>query len=48
MLFSIAGVFSQNIQLSSSLGYGIETGGKMTQDANGNIYCFGIFTDTMR
>ncbi len=46
--FSIAGVFSQNIQVSSSLGYGIETGGKMTQDANGNIYCFGIFTDTMR
>jgi hypothetical protein len=46
--FSIAGVFSQNIQVSSSLGYGIETGGKMTQDANGNIYCFGIFTDTMK
>ena len=46
--FSIAGVFSQNIQVSSSLGYGIETGGKMTQDANGNIYCFGIYTDTMR
>jgi hypothetical protein len=41
-------VLAQNIQVSSSLGYGIETGGKMTQDANGNIYCFGIFTDTMR
>ena len=39
---------AQNLQLSSSLGYGVETGGKMTQDANGNIYCFGIFTDTMR
>jgi hypothetical protein len=39
---------AQNIQLSSSNGTGIETGGKMTQDANGNIYCFGIFTDTMR
>jgi hypothetical protein len=39
--------FGQNVQLASSLGAGVETGGKMTQDANGNIYCFGSFTDTL-
>ena len=39
---------AQNLQLSSSFGPGVETGGKMTQDAHGNIYCFGIFTDTMK
>lgn len=39
---------AQNIQVTGSLGPGIETGGKMVQDANGNIYCFGIFTDTLQ
>jgi hypothetical protein len=39
---------AQNVQLSSSTGSGIETGGKMTQDDHGNIYCFGIFTDTIK
>ena len=39
---------AQSLQVFSSSGAGIETGGKMVQDANGNIYCFGIFTDTMQ
>ncbi len=39
---------AQNIQLASSQGTGIESGGKMTRDDNGNIYCFGTFTDTLR
>ncbi|HRG59761.1 MAG TPA: T9SS type A sorting domain-containing protein [Bacteroidia bacterium] len=39
---------AQNIQVIGSSGPGIETGGKMVQDANGNIYCFGIFTDTLQ
>ena len=48
MLFFATEVNAQNIQLSSSFGPSIETGGKMTQDANGNIYCFGIFIDTIK
>jgi hypothetical protein len=47
ILFCSKETISQNIHLSSSLGSGLEIGGKMTQDANGNVYCFGIFTDTI-
>jgi hypothetical protein len=47
LLFTLD-IKAQNIQLSSSTGSGIETGGKMAQDAHGNIYCFGIFTDTIK
>lgn len=41
-------LFAQNMQLASSMGSGIETGGKLVKDDNGNIYCFGTFTDTMQ
>jgi hypothetical protein len=39
---------AQNLQLSSSYGSGIETGGKMVNDAHGNVYIFGIFTDSIK
>lgn len=39
---------AQNIQIASSSGSGIETGGRMTKDDHGNVYIFGTFTDTIK
>jgi hypothetical protein len=48
MMFFAKAIYAQNVQIASSHGSGIETGGKMTQDANGNVYCFGTFTDSIK
>lgn len=39
---------AQGLQLTASYGPGIETGGKMVNDAHGNVYIFGTFTDSIK
>lgn len=48
LVFKINLLLAQNLQVASSSGSGIETGGKMVADAHGNVYIFGTFTDTIK